>query len=117
MMSKLVSSEGMQLNFIIYKVFEMDLQLKDKVIIVTGGAKGIGEGIVKVLATEGAIPFIVGRSEEDNLKTAQAVEAAGDTAGDHRCALRPRAARLCGNDTRSCDFARRAAAHARGPAL
>ena len=28
----------------------MDLQLKDKVIIVTGGAKGIGEGIVKVLA-------------------------------------------------------------------
>ncbi len=28
----------------------MDLQLKNKVIIVTGGAKGIGEGIVKVLA-------------------------------------------------------------------
>jgi L-fucose dehydrogenase len=28
----------------------MDLQLKDKVIIVTGGAKGIGEGIVRVLA-------------------------------------------------------------------
>ena len=28
----------------------MDLNLKDKVIIVTGGAKGIGEGIVKVLA-------------------------------------------------------------------
>ena len=25
----------------------MDLQLKDKIIIVTGGAKGIGEGIVK----------------------------------------------------------------------
>ena len=33
----------------------MDLQLKDKVIIVTGGARGIGEGIVKVLAKEGAI--------------------------------------------------------------
>ena len=58
----------------------MDLQLKDKVIIVTGGAKGIGEGIVKVLAAEGAIPFIVGRSEEDNLKTVQAVEAAGGKA-------------------------------------
>ena len=28
----------------------MDLQLQDKVIIVTGGAKGIGEGIVQVLA-------------------------------------------------------------------
>ena len=43
----------------------MDLQLKDKVIIVTGGAKGIGEGIVKVLANEGAIPVIIGRGEGD----------------------------------------------------
>jgi L-fucose dehydrogenase len=55
----------------------MDLQLKDKVIIVSGGAKGIGEGIVKVLAKEGAIPVIIGRNEEDNLKTLKAIEAAG----------------------------------------
>src|SRR6266496_3606702 len=46
----------------------MDLGLKNKVIIVTGGAKGIGEGIVRVLANEGAIPVIVGRNEEDNKK-------------------------------------------------
>jgi L-fucose dehydrogenase len=46
----------------------MDLQLKDKIIIVSGGAKGIGEGIVRVLAAEGAIPVIIGRNEEDNLK-------------------------------------------------
>jgi NAD(P)-dependent dehydrogenase (short-subunit alcohol dehydrogenase family) len=46
----------------------MDLQLKDKVIIVTGGAKGIGEGIVKVLAAEGGIPVIIGRSKSDNEK-------------------------------------------------
>ncbi|CAN5605252.1 SDR family oxidoreductase [soil metagenome] len=58
----------------------MDLLLKDKVIIVTGGAKGIGEGIVKILAAEGAIPFIVGRSEEDNLKIVHAVEASGGRA-------------------------------------
>ncbi|WP_276504772.1 SDR family oxidoreductase [Terrimonas pollutisoli] len=45
----------------------MDLQIKDKIIIVTGGAKGIGEGIVKALAKEGAIPVIIGRSEKDNL--------------------------------------------------
>lgn len=44
----------------------MDLHLKDKVIIITGGAKGIGEGIVEVLAREGAIPAIVGRNEADN---------------------------------------------------
>lgn len=58
----------------------MDLQLKDKIIIVTGGAKGIGEGIVKVLATEGACPVIVGRSAEDNQKTVKAVESAGGKA-------------------------------------
>jgi L-fucose dehydrogenase len=46
----------------------MDLQLKDKIVIVTGGAKGIGEGIVRQLANEGAIPVIVGRKEADNLK-------------------------------------------------
>lgn len=58
----------------------MDLQLKDKVIIVTGGAKGIGEGIVKVLAAEGAIPVIIGRSKEDNVKTVDEVKAAGGQA-------------------------------------
>lgn len=46
----------------------MDLNLKDKVIIVTGGAKGIGAAIVKGLAAEGAIPVVVGRNEADNLK-------------------------------------------------
>ncbi len=45
----------------------MDLQLKDKIVIVSGGAKGIGEAIVKVLAAEQAIPVIIGRSEADNL--------------------------------------------------
>jgi len=58
----------------------MDLQLKNKVIIVSGGAKGIGEGIVKVLASEGAIPVIVGRNEDDNLKVVREVEADGGSA-------------------------------------
>lgn len=55
----------------------MDLQLTGKIIIVTGGARGIGEGIVKVLAKEGAVPVIIGRNEKDNLATVAAVEAAG----------------------------------------
>lgn len=58
----------------------MDLQLKNKVIIVSGGAKGIGAGIVKTLANEGAIPVIVGRNEQDNLKTVTEIEAAGGSA-------------------------------------
>ncbi len=55
----------------------MDLHLTDKVIIVTGGAKGIGAGIVKVLAAEGAIPVVVGRNEEDNLQLIAEIEAGG----------------------------------------
>ena len=58
----------------------MNLDLKDKIIIVSGGAKGIGEGIVKVLAAEGALPVIIGRNEADNLKTVAAVEVAGGKA-------------------------------------
>jgi L-fucose dehydrogenase len=55
----------------------MDLQLKNKIIIVTGGAKGIGEGIVDVLVREGAIPVIVGRNEQDNLSTLNKINGKG----------------------------------------
>ncbi len=55
----------------------MNLNVQDKIIIVTGGARGIGEGIVKVLAAEGAIPVIVGRDEADNQQTLAQLEAAG----------------------------------------
>ncbi|HEY4063044.1 MAG TPA: SDR family oxidoreductase [Puia sp.] len=43
----------------------MDLQLKNKVIIVTGGASGIGAAICKTLAEEGAIPCILDLREGD----------------------------------------------------
>ncbi len=51
----------------------MELSLDQKVIIVTGGAKGIGEGIVKKLAAENAIPVIIGRNEADNIKALEAI--------------------------------------------
>lgn len=42
----------------------MDLELKDKVVLVTGGAKGIGAAISRALAAEAAIPVIVDRDVE-----------------------------------------------------
>ncbi len=43
----------------------MDLRLKDKVIIVTGGGSGIGAAVSEVLAEEGAIPVILTRRAPD----------------------------------------------------
>src|SRR6201991_2264769 len=68
----------------------MNLDLTDKVIVVSGGAKGIGEGIVKVLAAEGAIPFIIGRNEEDNLAAVagtggRALQVAAELARPEEC--------------------------------
>ena len=55
----------------------MDLGLKDKIIIVTGGAKGIGAAISAVLAEEGAVPVIIGRNEDDNLQHLAHIERSG----------------------------------------
>jgi len=43
----------------------MDLQLKDKVILISGGAKGIGGAISKMLIDEDAIPVFIDPSEEE----------------------------------------------------
>ncbi len=44
----------------------MDLQLRDKVVLITGGAKGIGAAVVRACADEGALPISVDRDEHTN---------------------------------------------------
>src|SRR5258708_8337893 len=51
----------------------MDLHLTTKVIIVTGGAKGIGEAIVRLLAEEKAIPVIIDQDEQAGRKLASEI--------------------------------------------
>ena len=46
------------------------MKLKDKIAIVTGSTKGIGEGIARVFSSEGACVVIVARTEKDGLKMA-----------------------------------------------
>lgn len=58
----------------------MDLNLKGKIVVVTGAAKGIGKGIAKVLAAEGAVPVIVGRRQADNEAVKWEIESTGGQA-------------------------------------
>ena len=55
----------------------MNLLLEDKIIIVTGGSKGIGHAISHVLADEGAIPFIVSRNEKSIFETLEEIQKKG----------------------------------------
>ena len=59
----------------------MDLQLKDKVIIITGGAKGIGAAIARASAAEGAVPVIVDRDAEAGTQLQSELRRAGAVCG------------------------------------
>ena len=55
----------------------MDFHLKDKIIIVTGSARGIGEAIALELVKEGAVPVIVDRLEVEANALAKKIKADG----------------------------------------
>lgn len=59
----------------------MDLELKDKVAIVTGGTSGIGLAIARRLLSEGAKVFICGRDDKRLKESLAGLRSAGPVAG------------------------------------
>ncbi|HXN22909.1 MAG TPA: SDR family oxidoreductase [Candidatus Dormibacteraeota bacterium] len=55
----------------------MDLQLKEKVILITGGAKGIGAAITRAAAQEGAVTVIVDRDAQAGAHLQDELHSAG----------------------------------------
>src|SRR5262247_1420084 len=53
--------------------FAMDLELKDKVVIVGGASKGLGRACAEVLAQEGAKVTICSRTQADLEQAAQEI--------------------------------------------
>jgi NAD(P)-dependent dehydrogenase (short-subunit alcohol dehydrogenase family) len=51
---------------------------QDKVVIVTGGSKGIGEGCVRVFVQNGSKVVLCARGEKDGLKLVEELNAKGE---------------------------------------
>ncbi|NNC89418.1 MAG: SDR family oxidoreductase [Akkermansiaceae bacterium] len=58
----------------------MDLGMEGKTVLVTGGAKGIGEAITRAFAAEGAVPVMLDRNPEEAAAIVADLEASGQTA-------------------------------------
>ena len=63
----------------------MDLKLKGKCVIVTGGSKGIGLAIAEEFAKEGAAVSICARGQENLDKARELIEKAGGTVHAKTC--------------------------------
>jgi 3-oxoacyl-[acyl-carrier protein] reductase len=63
----------------------MFTSIKDRSVIVTGGSKGIGNGIAQVFAAQGAKVMIASRGEADGNTAVEKLRAAGGTAEFCQC--------------------------------
>jgi len=70
----------------------MNLELENKIILVTGGAKGIGEAITRVFAAEGAIPCILGRNAAEAAALLAEIKGRGQRADSFACEMTDEAA-------------------------
>lgn len=65
----------------------MNLELENKIILVTGGAKGIGEAITRGFAAEGAIPCILGRNAAEAAALLAEIKGRGRRADSFACEM------------------------------
>lgn len=65
----------------------MNLHLENKIVIVSGGAKGIGEAITRTFAAEGAVPCIFGRNPAEAEAIVAELQGAGLRAGSFQCEM------------------------------
>ena len=70
----------------------VNLELQDKVVIITGGAKGIGEAITRTFAAEGAIACILGRNQAEAEKIIREETALGNRVESYHAEMTDEAA-------------------------
>jgi len=70
----------------------MNLDLQDKVVLISGGAKGIGEAITRTFAAEGAVACILGRNREEAEQLVADMRGHGQRADSFFCEMTDEAA-------------------------
>ena len=76
------------------RAVQIDASIKGRIAVVTGGAKGIGEGISRVLSAAGAHVVVADRDQLAAEKLAASLRTAGAYATAVSCDATPNATRI-----------------------